>query len=217
MFRDAIELIEALGFCHKTVAFHWVKLNRNVTGSTFCEKDFFTGMGHWTRANAKQCLLATIGRPKRISKSVRRLIVFPRREYSRKPDEAYDRIESLLNGPNLELFARNSRPGWTVWGDRVDLFDRGPVQTRRFPSTHAYNVIYGMRFEAACGERDSRSARLSAAFASETTCETLCRRSVPPAAYLELPKLMHPFPVEWHAQRAALAGDSTKSSGRLPD
>jgi N6-adenosine-specific RNA methylase IME4 len=40
-----------------------------------------------------------------------------KREHSRKPDEAYNLIESCSPGPYLELFARYPRPGWTVWGE----------------------------------------------------------------------------------------------------
>jgi len=43
-----------------------------------------------------------------------------KREHSRKPDEAYDIIESCSPGPYLELFARYPRPGWAVWGDEAD-------------------------------------------------------------------------------------------------
>jgi len=63
-----------------------------------------------------------------------KLLIAPRREHSRKPDETYARIERLLPGPYLELFARQSRPGWDGFGDQDELFDRGPVLTRRRPS-----------------------------------------------------------------------------------
>jgi N6-adenosine-specific RNA methylase IME4 len=56
----------------------------------------------------------------------------------RKPDEAYERIERLLPGPYLELFARQSRPGWDSFGNQPGLFDRGPVITRRRPSREAH-------------------------------------------------------------------------------
>ena len=97
--------------------------------------DFFTGMGYWTRANAEQCLLATRGAPKRQGRDVRRLVVSPRLEHSRKPDEIYGRIERLMDGPYLEMFARNSRPGWDTWGNQADLFDAGVVTTRRWASS----------------------------------------------------------------------------------
>jgi N6-adenosine-specific RNA methylase IME4 len=125
MLPKAFNLMRAWGFEYKTVAFHWAKLNRSFRGSAFSERNFFTSMGYWTRANPEQCLLATIGRPARVSRGVKRLIISPRREHSRKPDEAYGRIERLLDGPYLELFARTSRPGWTSWGNQTTLFDAG--------------------------------------------------------------------------------------------
>ena len=44
------------------------------------------------------CLLATKGKPKRISKSVPQLVVEQRREHSRKLDIMYKHIEDLLEG-----------------------------------------------------------------------------------------------------------------------
>ena len=99
------------------------------------ERDFFTGLGFWTRANPEPCLLATRGAPKRLAGDVPKLLIAPRRQHSRKPDETYARIERLLPGPYLELFARQSRAGWDGFGDQGELFDRGPVVTRRRPST----------------------------------------------------------------------------------
>lgn len=64
MLREALDVIEAWGFSYKTVAFNWVKQNRNGTG-------IFMGLGNWTRSNSEICLLATKGKPKRISGSVR--------------------------------------------------------------------------------------------------------------------------------------------------
>ncbi len=42
-----------------------------------------------------------------------------KREHSRKPDELYGIIEACSPGPWLELFARGTRPGWTVWGNQA--------------------------------------------------------------------------------------------------
>ncbi len=129
-----MDLIKAWGFKFKTVAFYWAKLNKRATNGALSEDDFFTGLGYWTRANIEPCLLATRGHPKRVSKKVRRLIISPRREHSRKPDEVYGRIEELVKGPYIELFARASRDEWESWGDQPFLFDNGSASTRRFPS-----------------------------------------------------------------------------------
>ena len=126
----ALDLIQAWGFEYKTVAFYWVKLNAKPKH----EADFFTGLGYWTRANPEQCLLATRGKPPRQAKDVRRLIVEKRREHSRKPDSVREKIERLVQGPYLELFARETKPGWDCWGDQAGLFDHGTLTTRRQPS-----------------------------------------------------------------------------------
>lgn len=125
--EKGFELIKAWGFTYKTVGFYWMKLNRSEALKPYSpgwdEKSFFTGMGYWSRANPEQCLLATRGSPKRINKDVRRLIISPVREHSRKPDETYDRIERLCHGPYLELFARNQHAGWSAWGNEVTKFN----------------------------------------------------------------------------------------------
>ena len=41
-------------------------------------------------------------------------------KHSAKPQEMYELIESRSQGPYLELFARNSRPGWSSWGDEIE-------------------------------------------------------------------------------------------------
>ena len=136
----ALEVIEAWGFTYKTVGFYWVKLNKGAGNGLsrdwplLAERDFFTGLGFWTRANPEPCLLATRGHPKRRAGDVPKLLIGPRREHSRKPGETYERIERLLPGPYLELFARQSRPGWDSLGNQPALFDQGAVATRRRPS-----------------------------------------------------------------------------------
>ena len=112
MLPEALEVIKAWGFKYKTVGFTWAKQNKNDLG-------MFTGLGYWTRANPEMCLLATKGKPKRLSKAVRQLIISQRQEHSRKPDEVYDRIEQLLDGPYVELFARRERKGWDSWGNQL--------------------------------------------------------------------------------------------------
>jgi site-specific DNA-methyltransferase (adenine-specific) len=66
------------------------------------------------------CLLATKGKPKRISKNVEQLVVEQRREHSRKPDCVRSRIVELMGDiPRIELFARQKVDGWDCWGNEV--------------------------------------------------------------------------------------------------
>jgi N6-adenosine-specific RNA methylase IME4 len=129
-----LEVMEAWGFRYKTVGFSWAKLNKEPSKKTkkilkegWTESSFFTGMGYWSRANSEICLLGTRGAPKRLNKDVRRLLIAPRREHSRKPDQIYDRIERLTGGPYLEMFSRRSHPGWANWGNETEKFDSALV------------------------------------------------------------------------------------------
>jgi N6-adenosine-specific RNA methylase IME4 len=109
----ALDVIEAWGFAHKTTAFTWAKQNPSLEG-------WHMGQGYWTRANPEACWLATRGSPKRIHADVRQLIVHPiMPEHSRKPDEIHDRIERLVGGPYLELYARRERKNWITWGNEL--------------------------------------------------------------------------------------------------
>jgi N6-adenosine-specific RNA methylase IME4 len=120
---DAISVIEGWGFVYKTCAFSWLKANNTQLDLLRDEIDAHVGMGYWTRANSEVCLLATRGTPKRLNADVRQGIIEPRREHSRKPDCVPGRIERLVTGPYLELFARTTRPGWDCWGNETDKFD----------------------------------------------------------------------------------------------
>ena len=109
----ALDVITAWGFKYKTVAFTWVKTTVN---NKYC-----FGGGNWTRSNPELCLLATKGKIKRKSASVRELVVSQRREHSRKPDEIRDAIVELCGDlPRVELFCRYPAPGWDVWGNEVE-------------------------------------------------------------------------------------------------
>lgn len=80
----------------------------------------FWGMGHWTRANAEFCILATKGRPKRESASVHQVIISHIEEHSKKPNETRERIVKLVGDlPRVELFARQKADGWDSWGNEV--------------------------------------------------------------------------------------------------
>lgn len=115
MLPEALKVIGEWGFEYKTIAWVWVKLNENSMGTHY-------GLGYYTRGNSEPCLLATHGKvsqPK--ARDVQALIMSPIREHSRKPIDQYRKIERLYPaGPYLELFARETRPGWTSLGNGID-------------------------------------------------------------------------------------------------
>ena len=111
--NECFELIKAWGFEFKTCAFTWIKMNKK-------SNSLFWGMGSWTRANAEICLIATKGKPKRVSAGVHSVVMTPIEEHSKKPDEVRKRIVQLCGDvPRIELFARQYAEGWDCWGNEV--------------------------------------------------------------------------------------------------
>lgn len=113
MLREALDVIQAWGFAYKTAAFVWAKQNRRTQG-------WFLGLGNWTRSNAELCLLATRGKPQRVSAGIHSLVVAPVGLHSAKPPQVRDQIVRLMGDvPRVELFARERAEGWDAWGDEV--------------------------------------------------------------------------------------------------
>lgn len=125
--KESLNVIETWGFSYKTCAFSWIKADARQVEMFRDNTDVQLGMGYWTRANSEVCLLATRGKPRRLDMGVRQGIIEPRREHSRKPDCVPSRIERLVAGPYLELFARTKREGWTSWGNETEKFIEGAV------------------------------------------------------------------------------------------
>lgn len=138
LLKEGLDTIKAWGFEYKTCAFNWIKANKSANLSNLdVNKDIRMNLGYYTRANSELCLsaealedeqtdlvlLARKGKTlPRKSKAVRQVIISHQREHSRKPDEVHKRIEALFDGPYLELFAREEKAGWDVWGNETQKF-----------------------------------------------------------------------------------------------
>ena len=114
--HDAFQVAEAWGFgsspCSEIV---WAKQTKDGTRIRM-------GMGHSLRMAHEVCLLFKRGRPERASMSVPSVILAPRLEHSRKPDEFYRTVDTFVGSVHrVELFARRQWPNWTCFGDEVDL------------------------------------------------------------------------------------------------
>ena len=107
MLPEALEVMAAWGFHHRT-AFTWVKNS--------------IGMGYWVRQRAELLLIGRRGKfsPPAEDRRPDSVIEAARREHSRKPDVAYELIETMYpRAARVELFARNARNGWVSWGLEV--------------------------------------------------------------------------------------------------
>lgn len=115
MLPEAFETLKAWGFKYKTGG-HWSKKTAN-------GKQAF-GTGYILRCAGEPFLIGTIGKP-RTARNVRSVIEGIVREHSRKPDEAYAEAEKLIpKARRADLFSRQTRPGWTSWGNEAGLFDQ---------------------------------------------------------------------------------------------
>jgi N6-adenosine-specific RNA methylase IME4 len=114
---DGIWLIEQLGF-------------KYITCITWVKPSF--GLGQYFRGQTEQLLFARRGNGMTLRRewapeetlTTRLDADGPkdergRRIHSAKPEEAYKLIEKASPPPRLEMFARNRRRGWLVWGNEV--------------------------------------------------------------------------------------------------
>ncbi len=111
---DAMEVMKAWGFKYKTVAFTWVKINK--------DNSIYMGMGRHTRANAEICLLGIRGKGlPRQDAGIYNTQLHVRGKHSEKPPAFRRDIEKLYgNVTRIELFARQKVDSWDCWGNEVE-------------------------------------------------------------------------------------------------
>jgi len=108
-------VMKAWGFTYKTVAFWWHK--KHISGKTA------TNMGEYTLKCGELVILGTKGKPKQLIKNrcQRQLIEALRRGHSQKPVEALNRLMRMApGGDRLEMFSRDKRKSWDVFGNQVE-------------------------------------------------------------------------------------------------
>lgn len=133
---QALDVLRAWGFMFKTAG-TWLK--RSTRGKVSF------GTGYILRSANEPFLIGTRGQP-RTTRATRSAVIthderftgawddiWPNgtvtieasvREHSRKPDEAYLACEDLMPAARrLDLFSRQTRPGWTAWGNEAGKFE----------------------------------------------------------------------------------------------
>jgi N6-adenosine-specific RNA methylase IME4 len=109
MVPDAYRVAKAWGFTGKAEIV-WIK--KTSKGNRWF------GLGYHTRAEHEIAILATKGKPKPKVHNIRSCFEAQHTgRHSGKPEEFYDLVERLCDGPYVELFARRQRPGWTCIGE----------------------------------------------------------------------------------------------------
>jgi N6-adenosine-specific RNA methylase IME4 len=105
---QALDLMMAWGFAWATVAFVWDKQKVNP--------------GFYTMSQVELCLVGKKGKipQPRGARNVRQFISEMRGDHSSKPIEVRERIEQMFpDQRKIELFARDTAPGWDSWGHGV--------------------------------------------------------------------------------------------------
>jgi N6-adenosine-specific RNA methylase IME4 len=126
LLPEGLAVMRAWGFSYKSnIVWHKVRKDGGSDGR---------GVGFYFRNVTELILFGVKGKNIRTLAPGRRQVNFlknghsehdelfatRKREHSRKPDEQYEIIEGCSWGPYLEIFARGTRPGWTVWGLQAD-------------------------------------------------------------------------------------------------
>lgn len=102
---ESKRVMEAWGFEYKSV-FLWIKPSM--------------GIGNYWRVSHEFMLLGIKGGLRFNDHSEMSWYSQKRSKHSRKPYEIIKKIEKVSPGPYLELFGRETRPGWTVWGNEIE-------------------------------------------------------------------------------------------------
>ncbi len=120
LLPEGIEVLRAWGFEYKSnIVWHKIRKDGGSDGR---------GVGFYFRNVTELVLFGVRGKNARTLPPGRRqvnLVASQKREHSRKPDELYEVIEACSNGPFLEMFARDTRKGWTAWGHEAENYEIG--------------------------------------------------------------------------------------------
>ena len=112
----AIHCIEEWGLHYRGVAFVWIKTTQKgePLKAQGVRPSIVKPLTEFVLAASK----VPKGRPRKLyDESVVQTVFAPKRDHSRKPSEVRERIEHLYpTASKIELFARDSRPGWAGWG-----------------------------------------------------------------------------------------------------
>lgn len=122
LLAEGLDVMKAWGFTYKSNIV-WYKISKNGGPDR-------RGVGFYFRNVTEILLFGVRGKNARTGPAGRaqvNLLSTCKREHSRKPEEQYHLIESCSSGPYLELFARDQRPGWTVWGDQAPDVETMPI------------------------------------------------------------------------------------------
>lgn len=164
LLAEALQVIQAWGFKYKTCFVTWVKTTKDGTRPAF-GVGYYTRSNAELCLLATKGKIASYkkllpGEPDRGASSMSSVVheeslrervnfltlledsstpvvMTPRRQHSRKPDIVREMITRLMGDiPRVELFARQTSPGWTVMGNDIHHFEHSNEQEARAERKH---------------------------------------------------------------------------------
>jgi N6-adenosine-specific RNA methylase IME4 len=135
LLPDGLAVMKAWGFQYKSNLV-WYKIRKDGGPDG-------RGVGFYYRNVTELLLFGIHGRLRTLTPGRTQVNLVPvrKQEHSRKPHEFYDVIEACSPAPRLELFARFKRPGWTQWGNEIDVYeDRRPEVKGYTPSRKVHRA-----------------------------------------------------------------------------
>lgn len=122
---QAFRVAEKWGFHYRGMAYIWIKTKKSdlsvPVGARGVRPSFVKPITEFVLVFSTNKKGRTF---KLLTEKQKQLIFAPIAEHSRKPADVRERIVELLGDlPRIELFARESAPGWSSWGNEVDKFD----------------------------------------------------------------------------------------------
>ena len=108
------EIMKDWGFTFKCVGFVWAKKAKTTNG-------FNGGFSSYTKRDCEFCFIGTRGKYMNLKRGINQILIEPKTLHSRKPNEIRKRIIEMCGYlPRLELFAREQKEGFDVFGDEVE-------------------------------------------------------------------------------------------------
>jgi N6-adenosine-specific RNA methylase IME4 len=123
---EAFELAEHWGFAPKGVI-PWIKTKRNAVAEVEASGHLLAGvrmgMGLYVRWCSEFVVFGVRGKLPSKRNDVLGVVLAERGRHSEKPEEFYELVRSISPGPRLDVFARQSRKGFTAWGDEAEKLE----------------------------------------------------------------------------------------------
>lgn len=105
LLPEGLQVMKAWGFEYKANMV-WVK-------------DKSPGIGWWVKAKHEMLCIGCNESELYPQEKFESVFEAQVTEHSKKPERVYEMIEAMYTGPYIELFARNTRKGWTNWGNEI--------------------------------------------------------------------------------------------------